>query len=142
MNLKELLANVDVLSVNGSTNIEIDSVVFNSKEVVPNSLFVCISGLKKDGHSFAKEVVERGAVALVVQKDLNINGTVTVKVKDTKIALEKLASKFYGNPSDDLFMIGVTGTDGKTTTTYFIESVLKTLGKKHRAHCKYYACPS
>lgn len=131
MKLKELISAIEVINISGSIDIEIDNIVFNSKEVTPESVFVCIVGFKDDGHKFASEAVKKGAVVVVTEREVKLEkNAVVIKVKDTKVALEKLAAKFYANPVNELYMIGVTGTDGKTTTTYLIESILKSAGKK------------
>ncbi len=102
----------------------------NSKEVQEGYIFVAIKGSQTDGHNFVEEALKRGAKWVLVEKDLNIQDSRIVKVEDTRRALGELAHAFYGEPSKKLKVIGITGTNGKTTTTHIIESVLNKGGIK------------
>jgi len=113
----------------GDLSQEITHVTNNSKEVVPGSLFICVPGLKTDGHRYALEALERGAVALVLEKDVDCR-CAKLFVEDPRSAQAKAGSCFYGNPTSRVELVGVTGTNGKTTITYMIESVLKAAGVK------------
>lgn len=108
---------------------EIESVHYRAQDVRPSGLFVAISGLSADGHDFIGEAIARGALAVVVQKPVESN-LITIQVENTRKALGKIAAKFYGNPSMKLVIIGITGTNGKTTTSYIIESILSSAGFK------------
>lgn len=108
---------------------EIESVHYRAQDVRPSGLFVAISGLSADGHDFIDEATARGASAAVVQKPVESN-LITIQVENTRKALGKIAAKFYGNPSMKLVIIGITGTNGKTTTSYIIESILSSAGFK------------
>ncbi|MDA8442333.1 MAG: UDP-N-acetylmuramoyl-L-alanyl-D-glutamate--2,6-diaminopimelate ligase [Peptococcaceae bacterium] len=123
VNLNILLQGHNFSSI-GNINIEITSICYDSRMVKPGALFVCIPGLKADGHSFATKAVQQGAVALVVEHFLDLPVS-QVKVKDSRQALGLLAAAFYHWPSDSLRLIGITGTNGKTTITYLLEHVLR-----------------
>jgi UDP-N-acetylmuramoyl-L-alanyl-D-glutamate--2,6-diaminopimelate ligase len=106
---------------------EISSLHFNSREVQPGGLFVAIPGLKFDGHEYIDSAVIRGAAAVISQKPLALN-VWNIEVEDTRKALATLSSHFYGNPSEHLKIIGITGTNGKTTTAFIIEKILLQAG--------------
>ncbi|MDQ0339218.1 UDP-N-acetylmuramoyl-L-alanyl-D-glutamate--2,6-diaminopimelate ligase [Caldalkalibacillus uzonensis] len=109
--------------------IEISSIELDSRQVTPGSLFVCIPGFRVDGHQFARQAVEQGARAILAQKPLDVPVPVIV-VPDTRRALAYVANCFYGFPTQKLRLIGVTGTNGKTTVTYLIEKMLEDQGLK------------
>ena len=96
----------------------------NSKEVQEGWIFVAIEGTSVDGHQFVKEALEKGASLVYVEKDVGIQDPRIVKVEDTRKVLGELANEFFGKPSQNLKVVGVTGTNGKTTTTHLIESIL------------------
>lgn len=108
----------------GDLSLEINQITNNSKEVLKGSLFICVPGLKTDGHKYAPEAVEKGAVALVLERDVPCRCT-KLFVSDARMAQAIAGSCFYGSPTSLLELIGVTGTNGKTTITYMIESILK-----------------
>lgn len=110
-------------------DLEITSLEMDSREVAAGSLFICINGYTVDGHDFAKSAVENGACAIVAEKPLPVNVPVIV-VRDTKRAMAILSDAFYGQPTHHLQLIGVTGTNGKTSTTHMIERILEYAGKK------------
>ena len=107
---------------------EVERVTDKDDENLRNSLFVCINGNRCDGHSLAKKAIEKGAVAVVTDKDLSLPQQIIVD--DTRKSLAKISSNFYGNPSKKLKIIGVTGTNGKTSTCFFIKEILNSLGVK------------
>jgi len=115
--------------VEGSFGMDLDigSIHYRAQEVQPNGLFVAIPGLAADGHDFIGEAVNRGATLILSQKPGHSDVPV-IQVENTRKALAALAARFYQNPSQKLFIIGITGTNGKTTTTYLIESILKKAG--------------
>lgn len=110
-------------------NPDIISIEMDSRAVVPGSLFVCIKGYTVDGHDYIQQAIDRGAVAIVAQKDVDASVPV-IKVNDTMRTLAILANAFYENPSENLHMIGVTGTNGKTSVTHLIEDILRQYGQK------------
>ncbi|WP_340695969.1 UDP-N-acetylmuramoyl-L-alanyl-D-glutamate--2,6-diaminopimelate ligase [Hydrogenobacter thermophilus] len=117
MNIKDLLS-----GVKGITE--------NSKDVKEDYIFVAIKGSKNDGHDFVKEALNRGAKWVFVERDLGLSDERIVKVEDTRRAFGELADAFYGEPSKKLKVIGITGTNGKTTTTHLIEAILNKAGIK------------
>lgn len=108
---------------------EIGSVHYRAQDVMPSGLFVAIPGHTADGHDFIDEAMARGASAVVVQKQVSGN-FIRIQVENTRKALGKVAAKFYDNPSMKLVTIGITGTNGKTTISYIIESILSSAGFK------------
>ncbi|MCK4436584.1 UDP-N-acetylmuramoyl-L-alanyl-D-glutamate--2,6-diaminopimelate ligase [bacterium] len=131
MKLKELLKNLEIKSIHGSNDREISSIAYDSRKAEKGSLFTCLKGYRLDGHAFISEAIERGAVALLVEGGRMDRGDITyVVVQDTRLALARISDNFYGHPSGRIKVIGVTGTNGKTTTTYLTESILKTAGDK------------
>ena len=131
--LTELLEHLEYELVQGTLDREIPAVVYDSRKVVPGCLFLCIGGANFDGHDFAAQVAEQGAGVLVVQKDVelpeNVDVTV-VKVADTRYAMAFISAAWFGHPAEKLKVIGITGTKGKTTTTYLVKSILENAGYK------------
>lgn len=126
-----MLKNFDCTCVQGSDNLEPDNITFNSGKVTGGSVFVCIKGTAVDGHDFVEEAISRGASAIVCSQDIEVPKDITViKTDDTRKALAEMASAYFGNPSQDLSVIGVTGTKGKTTTAYMIKEILEKAGVK------------
>ena len=107
---------------------EITSVHYRSQTVLPGGIFIAIKGFSADGHQYIDDAVSRGAKALIVEQDVEVARAVVVKVADTRKALAVISSRFYEDPSTKLCLIGVTGTNGKTTITYIIENILKKAG--------------
>ncbi len=130
MQLQELLKRIPVLETHGNQNREVSEIVFDSRKVVENSLYAAVKGTVSDGHSFINSSVEKGATVIVCEdlpETLNENITY-IKVKDSSKTLGQLASNFYGNPSEKLDLIGITGTNGKTSTTTLLFDIFKNLG--------------
>ncbi|MCR4956854.1 MAG: UDP-N-acetylmuramoyl-L-alanyl-D-glutamate--2,6-diaminopimelate ligase [Lachnospiraceae bacterium] len=129
--LKQLLERVEYTLEQGELEKEIQYLVYDSRKVKENTLFVCIEGTAVDGHDYIDMAVEKGATALVVTKDVTVGKEITViKVKDSREALAYLSAAYFDYPADKLKVIGVTGTKGKTTTTYMVRSVLENAGYK------------
>jgi UDP-N-acetylmuramoyl-L-alanyl-D-glutamate--2,6-diaminopimelate ligase len=132
MRLDQLLSGWEEAQVTGPTALEISGVTHDSRAVAPGSLFVCIRGFKHDGHAFAADAAARGAVAVMVERDpatLTIPAGITViRVADARAALAAAACRFFDNPSRQLRLVGVTGTNGKTTSACLIEAILATAG--------------
>ena len=112
----------------GTNDVEITSITNDSRKVEQGTLFFCIKGTAADGHKYAVSAAEKGAAAVVC--DHNVGVCCQVIVPDTRAAYARACSEFYGNPKDNLKLIGITGTNGKTTTAYLIKSMLENLGKK------------
>lgn len=129
MKLAELLSETKVEEIIGSDKLNITGIAYNSREVKPGNVFVCIRGFKTDGHKYAKDAVERGAAAIVAEEDLSELGVTCVICKNTRKALGGISAVFYDHPERKFKLIGITGTNGKTTTTYLIKSVLESMGK-------------
>jgi UDP-N-acetylmuramoyl-L-alanyl-D-glutamate--2,6-diaminopimelate ligase len=124
--LEELLQGVAYTHLAGPSRVKICEITFDSRTVKPNGLFVAISGSKADGHQFIGAAIERGAVAIVGERtDLSLPSSVAfVTVENSRRALAELASSFYAAPTRDLFTVGITGTNGKTSITFLSQSVL------------------
>ena len=131
MQLSVLLERITYEICQGSTQQEVSSVVFDSRKVSEGSLFICIRGAVVDGHSFVDDVVKKGAKTLVVEEAVSVPDDVTVvKVEDTRYAMAYISAAWFGNPAEKLKTIGITGTKGKTTTTYMVKSILENAGYK------------
>ena len=131
MKLSVLLERITYEICQGSTQQEVSSVVFDSRKVSEGSLFICIRGAVVDGHSFVDDVVKKGAKTLVVEEAVSVPDDVTVvKVEDTRYAMAYISAAWFGNPAEKLKTIGITGTKGKTTTTYMVKSILENAGYK------------
>lgn len=130
MKLSEVLNGVEIIGRYGPINIDIKDVVYDSRKVTPGCVFICISGFKVDGHKYIADAIEKGAVAAVIEKDVEAEGITIVKVKNTRSIMPNMGSNFYKHPTNKLKLIGITGTNGKTTTTYLIESILEQAHKK------------
>ncbi len=131
MILRELLHEIDTIKILGNIEQDITGIYYDSRKAVPGSIFICITGLKTDGHQYITQAVENGAVAVVVEKEgFYIDGITFIQVSDTRQVIAFLAANFYKKPSEDLRVIGVTGTNGKTTVTHLIKAILEEHGCK------------
>lgn len=126
MKLSQILKGIKVL--NNYTDIEVLDVTQDSRLVKEGSLFVCIKGAAFDGHSVAGEMLSKGACAVVVEKDMGLDNQVIVE--DTRGIFSYICANFFSNPAEKLKLIGLTGTNGKTTTTFLIKQILENVGKK------------
>lgn len=129
MRLADLLAALPSATLLGSPDREVTGLAFDSHSVRPGELFAALRGMAQDGHRFAADAVRCGAAALLVDHPLPQLAVPQVVVSDTRRALAALAAAFYGNPSASLWLCGVTGTNGKTTTTYLIDAILSRAGR-------------
>jgi len=137
MKIQKIFKEVDLINVNGSMEREISSVYYDSRKVDNGSLFVAIKGLNSDGHDFLGEAIKRGAKAVVVENGYQqsvirdrLSETTCISVRDSRKALALISANFYGHPSREMSVIGITGTNGKTTISYLINSILKVNGFK------------
>lgn len=132
MKLADLLGDIEYELMQGSLDTEVLDVTNDSRKVQEGFLFFCITGAVFDGHNFAENVAGQGAAVLVVEKDVFVSdkAVTVVKVRSTRYAMGIICSAFYGRPSEKLTVIGITGTKGKTTTTYMIKSMLEAAGHK------------
>lgn len=131
MELKKLIEGLIPVYIKGKQERNISRVVYDSRRAVPDSLFVCIDGFKTDGHKFIQSALDNGARTLIVEKDIpQPDEDITViKVPDSRYALAHVADAFFNHPSTAFNLLGVTGTKGKTTTTYMIKSILEEAGQ-------------
>ncbi len=131
MKLTKLLERLEYKVVRGSDQIEVTELINDSRKVSEGSVFVCISGAVSDGHSYVAEVAEKGAAAVVVEKDVEApEGLTVIRVEDTRYALALMSASYFDYPAEKLKVIGITGTKGKTTTTYMVKSILGEVGHK------------
>ena len=126
MRLSQILSAIDRVPPN-RVDPEIGSIHYRAQQVQPQGLFVAVCGLTADGHDFIAQALDRGAAAIVVQRPTTAPVPV-IQVKNTRLALAALSARFYGNPSESMTMIGITGTNGKTTTAYLVEGILAAAG--------------
>src|SRR5215212_3353804 len=122
MTLRELMGN-------GQPEAEIAGLAYSSQSVTPGALFFCVPGFKSDGHDFAADAVRRGAVALVCQRPLDL-GVPEAIVDDVRAAMGPAAARFYGDPTAELEVVGITGTNGKTTTAFLVRHLLEAVGRR------------
>src|SRR5215212_1073817 len=120
MTLRELLGD--------GPDVVVTSLTFDNRAAGPGTLFFCVPGFTRDGHDFAPAAVERGASALVVQRPLGL-GVPEVLVEDVRAAMARAAARFHGDPTAGLAVVGITGTSGKTTTTYVVRHLLEAAGR-------------
>ena len=131
MKLTQLLERLQYEVIQGKDDIEITELINDSRKVTDGSVFVCISGAVSDGHAYVQEVADKGAAAVIVEKDVEAPEDLTViRVEDTRYALALMSCAYFGYPAEKLKVIGITGTKGKTTTTYMVKSILEGVGHK------------
>jgi UDP-N-acetylmuramoyl-L-alanyl-D-glutamate--2,6-diaminopimelate ligase len=125
--LHELIAGMDLVAKDRGIDREIEFLVYDSRKAGPGTLFFCVPGERSDGHDFAAAAVETGAVGLVVERELDLD-VAQVVVADARAAMAPLAARFWGDPTAELRVVGITGTNGKTTTAFLIREVLEAAG--------------
>ena len=126
MKVSSLLERLEYSCCQGSVEQEVSTVEYDSRKVIENSLFICIKGAVVDGHKFVPDVIAKGAKTLVVQEDIEAPQYVTViKVEDTRYAMAFISAAYFGHPAEKLKTIGITGTNGKTTTTSLLGEIMK-----------------
>lgn len=135
MQLLKLLEKLEYECICGSADKEVTEVIYDSRKVSEGCLFICIEGAKSDGHMFAQEAAEKGAAVLVVGKEVELTeeakaGLTVIQTADTRYAMAFISAAYFGYPAKKLTTIGITGTKGKTTTTYMVKSILENAGRK------------
>jgi UDP-N-acetylmuramoyl-L-alanyl-D-glutamate--2,6-diaminopimelate ligase len=125
MRLEELVAELPGARIVGDGSVGVRELAYDSRKVEPGTLFCCVVGEKVDGHRFGARAVEDGAVALVVERELTEVDVAQVVVPDSRAAMAPLAARFFGDPTARLRVVGVTGTNGKTTTAFLVHEILK-----------------
>ena len=135
MELKNILQGIDGIKAKGSIDIDVSNIMSDSRKVEKDSMFIAVKGFETDGHKYIKDAIEKGAKVIMVQEGEDIKdiiktqGITILMVPDTRNALAKVSCNFYENPSKKFTLIGVTGTKGKTTTTFMIKQILEKQGK-------------
>ena len=124
MKLSKLLRKIDVIEYQGERDPEISGIKLDSRKVVPGDIFVAVPGFKEDGYRFIQDAKDKGASAVVTKKQLNSSGIACVRVENPRKALALLAKEIYKSPDEELLLLGVTGTNGKTTTATLIRDIL------------------
>lgn len=130
MKLKDLLCNAGLIQINGDENTDIGNISYDTRTADENSIFVCIKGINTDRHSLIGKAAEKKCRAIVTEYPADTGDCINVVVKNTNKALAVISSNFYGNPDKKMKIIGVTGTNGKTTSTTLIKAVLENCGYK------------
>ncbi len=132
MKLSCLLTKFEYTCQKGSVDTEVNHLVYDSRKVTPGDVFVCISGAARDAHDFVADVAEKGAAAVIAEKDVTARlegwDITIIQTENTRLALACMSADYFGNPAEKLTTIGITGTKGKTTTTYMVKSVLEKTG--------------
>ena len=131
MKIKELCSGISYQVLQGSEETQIGEVVYDSRQVKEGDLFLCIPGAVVDGHKYAAQAAQAKAAAIVVEREVKVpEGVTVILVEDSRKALAGISAAFFGHPAEELITIGITGTKGKTTTTYMIRSILEAAGIK------------
>lgn len=131
MNLKNVLKGIDYKLIKGNLNSVITDIYYDSNKVANNSLFVCLTGSSTDGHDYIESAIKNGANTIIIEKDINIKENINViKVDNTRRVLSKISINFFDNPGSKMTLIGITGTKGKTTTSWMIKNILEEDCKK------------
>src|SRR5246127_1252936 len=128
MQLKTLISTIPVRQIIGLPNRTVESIAYDSRRVQRNGLFVALRGEKFDGHDFIEQAVEKGASVIVAERQQTHPRVTTVLVENTRTALADLSAAFYRFPARKLKLVGVTGTNGKTTTTFLIRHICENVG--------------
>lgn len=131
MNLKKLLNNIEYELIKGSLDTNITDLCYDSRKVTKDCAFICLEGTQVDGHDFIDTAIKKGASTIFIEKDIEVSQPVTViKLSNTRKDLSLLSINYFDNPASKLTMIGITGTKGKTTTSWMIKNILEEEGKK------------
>ena len=136
MELRKILVGIEGLKAKGGLDLDISSIECDYREVKEGSLFVAIKGYEVDGHTFINKAIEKGAIAIIFEEGADYKsfaeakGVTLIMAPNTRLALSLCSCNFYGNPSKKMKVIGITGTKGKTTTSFMLKSILENQGKK------------
>lgn len=131
MILRELLQRLDYTVVQGSIDVAVTELVFDSRKAVPGCVFVALSGSRADGHAYIPQVVEKGAAVIVGERPVEVPSHVTyLQVENGRVALAELSAAYFGYPAEQLTVVGITGTKGKTTTSNMVKKILEAAGEK------------
>lgn len=130
MQLRELMKDLRVIGNERALDLEVSGIAYDSRAVQPGDVFVCIKGFQTDGHKYASAAVANGAVAIIACDTLNMSGVPVFYTQDTRLALAQMSKAFFGDPLSGIRLVGITGTNGKTTVTYLVKSILEAAGKK------------
>ena len=129
MKLAEIIKTVKPLAVEGPLDQEISGITYDSRRVMPGNLFVAFRGERTDGHRFVEAAIDRGAAAVVLERDTGFNPRATrIKVRDARKSMAQASAQFYNHPSQGLKVVGITGTNGKTTTAFMIRAIMEAAG--------------
>lgn len=128
--LGELTRGLKILAARGEMATAVSGICYDSRKAAPGSLFVCVPGTRVDGRAFIADALARGAAAVVAEAEVPAEVPVFVRVPNSRAALAALAASFYGHPASGLDLIGITGTNGKTTTSFLLESILRRAGHR------------
>ena len=131
MKLREVLKGIDYELVKGSIDTNISDIKYDSRKVEDNDIFVSLVGINSDGHDYIDKAIELGCNTVIVEKDINIDKNINIiKVNDTRKVLSLMSINYFNNPKEDIVLIGITGTKGKTTTSWMIKNILEEDNKK------------
>ncbi len=129
MRLSDILKETEYISISGG-NAEITGITNNSRKIKPGYMFICIKGFKSDGHKYITQAVTQGAAAVVVTEDVDLKGVPVVRVENSRKFMAQASHILFGKPSEKMIIIGATGTNGKTTVTHLINTILRLKGEK------------
>lgn len=130
MQLSKLIENLSIIKFTGRLDIEISDIIYDSRKVTKNSVFVCLKGHNFDGHEYILDAIKNGASAVVSEKYIEINDATLIVVENSRKFLAGISANFFEHPAKKMNIIGLTGTKGKTTTSFMIKSILEKYGKK------------